>query len=288
MLKAKLVVVGGEAKQTEVRLKVLPTIIGRGREATLTLPHPLVSRQHCEIFEENGRLYVKDLSSLNGTYLNNERIEGQQPFDPDQLLTLGNVTFRAVYEIAAEFAETQQPAAAPVLPQPPSVSPIAAAVKMEPVEVEFEEIVPDDSQAVSADVDRKTDPGELAPCESEIPVAQVKKQPDLLASDTGELSAVDAGKADDSTSSESTDSSDLLVGEDLQEVAEKSISDSAISHLPAANEALSFAGGFEMLDAEKLALEQVEAIQIDLGESSSKPDEPSSTELDSFVRKLPK
>ena len=141
MLKAKLVVVGGEAKQTEVRLKVLPTIIGRGREATLTLPHPLVSRQHCEIFEENGRLYVKDLSSLNGTYLNNERIEGQQPFDPDQLLTLGNVTFRAVYEIAAEFAETQQPAAAPVLPQPPSVSPIAAAVKMEPVEVEFEEIV---------------------------------------------------------------------------------------------------------------------------------------------------
>ena len=45
MLNAKLMVVGGEAKQTEVQLR-LPTVIGRGREASLTLPHPLVSRRH--------------------------------------------------------------------------------------------------------------------------------------------------------------------------------------------------------------------------------------------------
>ena len=285
MLKAKLVVVGGEAKQTEVRLKVLPTIIGRAREATLTLPHPLVSRQHCEIFEKNGRLYVKDLSSLNGTYLNNERIDGVQPFNPDQLLTLGNVTFRAVYELA-ENKETDAPSDPS---QAPAVSSVPAAVEMEPIEIAFQEVDSESSRDGLPVIDRQTDRGEPVAGKRRVPDAKVKKQADFLGSDTGESSAVDAGAPDESNASESIGSSDILAGAELKEVADKSVSDSAIAHLPTANEALSFAGGFELLDAEKLALEQVETIQIDLGkESSPKPEETSSTELDSFVRKLPK
>ena len=99
MLAAKLVVVGGEVKTKEVNLR-LPTIIGRAREATLTLPHPLVSRNHCEIFEKEGCLHVRDLNSLNGTYVDNKKIEGTQALRPDQLLTIGTVTFRAVYDEA--------------------------------------------------------------------------------------------------------------------------------------------------------------------------------------------
>ncbi|MDB4778055.1 FHA domain-containing protein [bacterium] len=96
MLKAKLLVIGGDAKFGEVDL-LLPTTIGRGREATLTIPHPLVSRLHCEIFERHGKLVVKDLKSLNGTFVNNQKIIGEEVLEPEQLLTLGNVTFRAVY-----------------------------------------------------------------------------------------------------------------------------------------------------------------------------------------------
>ena len=96
MLKAKLVVVGGDAKSAEIPLN-LPTVIGRGREVNLTLPHPLVSRQHCELFERQGKLLVRDLQSLNGTYVDNRRITESEILKPDQLLTIGNVTFRAVY-----------------------------------------------------------------------------------------------------------------------------------------------------------------------------------------------
>lgn len=98
MLKAKLVVVGGDAKAGEFNL-TLPTVIGRGKEAGLTIPHALVSRAHTEISERDGRLMVKDLGSLNGTFVNNTKIEGEQVLEPRQLLTLGNVTFRAVYEV---------------------------------------------------------------------------------------------------------------------------------------------------------------------------------------------
>jgi predicted component of type VI protein secretion system len=98
MLKSKLLVVGGEAKSGEFELR-LPTTIGRGREAALTLPHPLVSRVHCELFERDGKLVVKDLESLNGTFVNNQKIVGEKVLEPEQLLTLGNVTFRAVYQM---------------------------------------------------------------------------------------------------------------------------------------------------------------------------------------------
>jgi hypothetical protein len=96
MLNAKLLVVGGDVKTTEIKLR-LPAIIGRGKGSTITLLQPLVSRQHCELFETNGKLWVRDLGSLNGTYVNNEKVtEGEIP--PNELLTVGTVTFRAIYE----------------------------------------------------------------------------------------------------------------------------------------------------------------------------------------------
>lgn len=102
MFNAKLVVVGGVADKKEVVLKSFPMTIGRGREATLTLGHSLVSRSHCKIFAEKGVLQVEDLDSLNGTYVNSNKIEGIQALGPGQLLTLGNVTFRAVYNVGNE------------------------------------------------------------------------------------------------------------------------------------------------------------------------------------------
>ncbi len=92
---AKLVVVAGDTESTEVKLR-LPSILGRGREASLTVPHPLVSRQHCEIFEKDGFLVVRDLGSLNGTFVGDERISEAVLHD-GELLTVGTVTFRAVY-----------------------------------------------------------------------------------------------------------------------------------------------------------------------------------------------
>lgn len=99
-MKAKLLVVGGTTSMTEVNLR-LPAIIGRSRSAQVTIPHSLVSRQHCEISASDGQLVVEDLNSLNGTYVGDERIT-KANLPPGELLTVGTVTFRAVYQIGGE------------------------------------------------------------------------------------------------------------------------------------------------------------------------------------------
>jgi predicted component of type VI protein secretion system len=94
-------------KTTEIKLR-LPAVIGRGKGSTITLLQPLVSRQHCELFEANGKLWVRDLGSLNGTYVNNEKVsECEVP--PNELLTVGTVTFRAIYEPLAVSAASSVP-----------------------------------------------------------------------------------------------------------------------------------------------------------------------------------
>lgn len=107
-LDAKLVVVGGDVKTEEIKLR-LPSTIGRGRGTSIVLPHPLVSRQHCELYEQDGQLMVRDLGSLNGTFVNNQKV-AEAPVSPGELLTIGTVTFRAVYE--AKLSGGAQPSAA--------------------------------------------------------------------------------------------------------------------------------------------------------------------------------
>jgi ABC transport system ATP-binding/permease protein len=94
-MQAKLVVVEPHAQPDEY-VVTLPTTIGRGREATLKLTHALISRQHCQLFADQGRIMVRDLGSLNGTFVGGHRVE-TAPLSSGELLTIGTVTLRVVY-----------------------------------------------------------------------------------------------------------------------------------------------------------------------------------------------
>lgn len=95
-MKAKLFVVKG-AETTEVPLR-LPAVIGRSKLASIKVQTTVVSREHCEIFERNGKLFVRDLQSSNGTFVNDDKIEKPTELADDDLLTVGPVTMRAVQE----------------------------------------------------------------------------------------------------------------------------------------------------------------------------------------------
>ena len=51
-----------------------PFEVGRGRELDVVLRDPEVSRRHARFESQNGIVYVEDLRSRNGTFLNGRRV----------------------------------------------------------------------------------------------------------------------------------------------------------------------------------------------------------------------
>jgi predicted component of type VI protein secretion system len=102
-MEAKLVVVGGKANRSEVKLK-LPAMLGRGRDVDVTVAHATVSRHHCLVYELDGTLVVRDNGSLNGTLVYGKRIK-EALLRPGQSLTIGPLTFRAEYEHNGSFPQ---------------------------------------------------------------------------------------------------------------------------------------------------------------------------------------
>ncbi|MBI1314701.1 FHA domain-containing protein [bacterium] len=80
----------------DVALDTLPASIGRGEEADVRVFDTWASRIHCILIERDGRLWVEDRQSSNGTRLNGEFISEAEIRSGDQL-TVGITTFRVTY-----------------------------------------------------------------------------------------------------------------------------------------------------------------------------------------------
>jgi putative nucleotidyltransferase with HDIG domain len=69
--------------------------IGRSAECTIVVADEGVSRQHCHLVSESGRLTLSDLGTLNSTFVNGERFERGALRDGDSL-RVGDTTFQCV------------------------------------------------------------------------------------------------------------------------------------------------------------------------------------------------
>jgi hypothetical protein len=113
---AKLQVISGNASKDLIPLN-LPSTIGRGKEAGLTIAHPLISRQHCRLYEANGLLMVQDAGSTNGTFVGGRRIR-EAPLPPETEFSIGPLTFRVKYQYAGDLSKLPAPVYADPSGQP--------------------------------------------------------------------------------------------------------------------------------------------------------------------------
>lgn len=66
-----------------------PLTIGRDpAQALAIIQETIVSKLHCTIFYRDGRIFVKDLNSTNGTYVNEEKVSERELLDND-VVSLG-------------------------------------------------------------------------------------------------------------------------------------------------------------------------------------------------------
>ena len=68
-------------------------VIGRSAEADIVIEAPVVSGMHCRLTKTaDGRFWLEDLSSANGTYVNRVPIAGKVPVTRTDKITLGKRT----------------------------------------------------------------------------------------------------------------------------------------------------------------------------------------------------
>ena len=84
-----LVVTAGPLRGTTLTLGSTPVLIGRAPECTLVLDDDYASGRHARIFPHDGRWFVEDLGSTNGSWLGDHRIGEPEPMGQGQQLKIG-------------------------------------------------------------------------------------------------------------------------------------------------------------------------------------------------------
>lgn len=129
-----LVVIEGSECGKQLEIGLTPITLGRREDNHFILADPCVSGHHCTIAFGEGRIWVTDLGSTNGTFIDEERIEGRAAWPITATLQVGNQILRQEYHRrgelrrSAELTDELRAAAGYVrslLPQPLGGGPVA-------------------------------------------------------------------------------------------------------------------------------------------------------------------
>ncbi len=136
---ARLVIEAGPEPGREIEFDQLEMTLGREPGVDLVLPVPSISRRHARLFVKNEQVYLEDLGSSNGTFVNGGRIRGAVAVQPGDTINIGKVVRLLYMQPASQSATVLdqelpvQPAAGTLL-EPAAPGP-GGAVQSPPAEV---------------------------------------------------------------------------------------------------------------------------------------------------------
>jgi pSer/pThr/pTyr-binding forkhead associated (FHA) protein len=139
------------------------TLVGRRRECHLRILSAEVSRRHCLLNVRNGYVSVQDLDSINGTFVNGERVVGEQVMRPGDCLGIGSAEFIVEYEMPSP---ARKPLGQEAHPMDAFVEQ-AEALPVGDAEVLDDAIVVDDEGAAAEELPLADEDTELAPNQEE-------------------------------------------------------------------------------------------------------------------------
>ena len=69
-------------------------VIGRALACEITIDDSYASGRHARLYDRDGHVYVEDLNSTNGTYVNGTRVGTQQLLRPRDVVRIGDTELR--------------------------------------------------------------------------------------------------------------------------------------------------------------------------------------------------
>jgi pSer/pThr/pTyr-binding forkhead associated (FHA) protein len=106
----KLVVIGGKRAGLEILISTPQCLIGRGEDCHIRPQSPLVSRRHCVISVHDGKnVTIEDCGSINGTFVNGEKVERQRELKNNDRIRIGSLEFEVQLSADRPHAASRQP-----------------------------------------------------------------------------------------------------------------------------------------------------------------------------------
>ena len=90
----KLLVTSGTMPLCGREIQLFGTMdIGRNAGSAISIPSHFVSTRHARLLMQNGRWQLEDLSSTNGTLLNEQMLVGMHALQPGDIFRIGDTEF---------------------------------------------------------------------------------------------------------------------------------------------------------------------------------------------------
>lgn len=90
-----LVVMSGKPEGKEIPVRVPRFIIGRDPDCQLRPASPLISKKHCAFVLNGDTVIVEDYGSTNGTFVNDEPVDGSRALAHGDRVKVGPLEFQA-------------------------------------------------------------------------------------------------------------------------------------------------------------------------------------------------
>ena len=88
-----LVLSQGKQEGKALEIKLPQFLVGRDPQCHLRPASPLISKRHCAIIQREGKVFIRDFDSTNGTFVNDDPIKGERELNNDDQLKIGPIHF---------------------------------------------------------------------------------------------------------------------------------------------------------------------------------------------------
>jgi pSer/pThr/pTyr-binding forkhead associated (FHA) protein len=106
-----LVLTTGKQEGKVLEIKLPQFLVGRDPQCHLRPASALISKRHCAIIQRDEKAFIRDFGSTNGTFVNDEPVQGERELNHGDQLKIGPISFSVRLEAGtATPSKTPAPA----------------------------------------------------------------------------------------------------------------------------------------------------------------------------------